>query len=186
MHTPPHPYRQQPTNIPPQRNRRQRIPPLRDITQEIFINVSNGQYIQTNDITPTISYSPVPHTPISNHQEYTPPYQLRKSKSNDALEKTYQEKPALLICSTSNHKWDDACNLCTICYDILCISPTCILSHITQLPCGHRFHENCIHGQWFPIKNTCPLCREEAFQHLPPGKLLGILMDSLTNNRETD
>merc|ERR1712121_530359 len=99
LHTPPHSSRHQPTNMQPQRNRRQRLPPLRDITQEIYINVSNGQYIQTNDITPTYNHSPPPHTLISNHQEYTPlqpPYQLRKSKSNDALEKAYQEKSALL------------------------------------------------------------------------------------------
>ena len=175
-------------NIQPQRpNRRQRLPPLRIIAQRPTINVTNRQNEQTNDTTPTYTHPLPPYHLVYNHHKHTPLepfYQLRKSKSNDALEKAYQEKPALSICSTNNHKWDDARNLCAICYDILCVSPTCNLQHIRQLPCGHRFHEHCIYGpeQWMPMKNTCPLCRQEAFQLIPPGKLIAILIDSLTNN----
>ena len=186
--TPPHSPNQQHANSRPQRpNRRQRLPPLRIIAPRPTLNITNRQNEQTNETTPTYTHPLPPDHLFYDHNNHIPPeplHQLRKSKSNDSLEKAYQEKPALLICPPSRHKWDDARNLCTICYDILCISPTCNEQHIRQLPCGHRFHEHCIYGpeQWMPMKNTCPLCRQEAFQLIPPGKLIAILTDSLTNN----
>lgn len=40
---------------------------------------------------------------------------------------------------------------CTICLDEL-------ESTGSKLPCGHKFHKNCI-GQWLQRASTCPLCR---------------------------
>ena len=192
--TPPHSPNQpsQHVNSRPHRpNRRQRPPPLRIIAPRPRLNVTNRQNEQTNETIPTYAHPLPPDHLLNNHNNHLPPeplHQLRKSKSNDSLEKAYQEKPALLIRPPSRHKWDDARNLCTICYDILCISPTCNKQHIRQLPCGHRFHEHCIYGpgQWMPKRNTCPLCRQTAFHLILPGKLLTIVTDSLMNNRNRE
>ena len=32
------------------------------------------------------------------------------------------------------------------------------LDKICELPCGHRFHQDCVNN-WFKQKTTCPLCR---------------------------
>ncbi|RLN22610.1 hypothetical protein C2845_PM07G33740 [Panicum miliaceum] len=39
----------------------------------------------------------------------------------------------------------------------------------TCLPgCGHGFHSRCI-GMWFQKASTCPVCRRDKLQYLPPG-----------------
>ena len=179
-------------NIQPQRpNRRQRLPPLRIIAQRPTLDVTNRQNEQTNDTTPTYTHPLPPYHLFYDHHKHIPPepfHQLRKSKSNDSLEKVYQEKPALLTRPSSRHDWGDAVNLCTICYDILCISPTCNKPHICELPCGHRFHEDCIYGpkQWILRKSICPLCRQTAFHLIIPGKLLTVVTDSFLNHRNRE
>jgi hypothetical protein len=44
-------------------------------------------------------------------------------------------------------------NTCTVCLDD--IDP---ISPVSALPCGHRFHHQCI-DKWITQSNTCPVCR---------------------------
>ena len=44
-------------------------------------------------------------------------------------------------------------NSCTI-----CLSNFQPKELITELPCNHLFHKNCL-SQWFNHNNTCPLCK---------------------------
>ena len=112
--TPPHSPNQpsQHVNSRPQRpNRRQRPPPLRIIAPRPRLNVTNRQNEQTNETIPTYAHPLPPDHLLNNHNNHLPHkplHPLRKSKSNDSLEKAYQEKPALLTRPSSRHNWDDA------------------------------------------------------------------------------
>jgi E3 ubiquitin-protein ligase RNF115/126 len=43
---------------------------------------------------------------------------------------------------------------CSVCMDTVSIG-----SEVTNLPCGHWFHEHCV-SMWLREHNTCPICRK--------------------------
>merc|ERR1712196_264281 len=47
----------------------------------------------------------------------------------------------------------DASDPCPICYE-----PFVSTAVTTKLPCGHRYHNQCI-KKWLGKKNSCPTCR---------------------------
>ena len=50
----------------------------------------------------------------------------------------------------------NADDVCAICYDAFHAGET-----VAQLPCGHRYHANCV-GAWLKNATTCPGCRAEV------------------------
>jgi hypothetical protein len=58
--------------------------------------------------------------------------------------------------------------------DMICSLPSCPICsedfdesvEVTQLPCSHFFHKNCVF-QWFEMKHTCPICRSEQNDNIP-------------------
>jgi E3 ubiquitin-protein ligase RNF115/126 len=56
---------------------------------------------------------------------------------------------------------------CSVCMDSVSVG-----SEVTNLPCGHWFHEHCV-SMWLREHNTCPICRkgitpsEEEIQQQP-------------------
>jgi len=51
----------------------------------------------------------------------------------------------------------------------LCLEEMARDAEATCLPgCGHGFHSRCI-GRWFQKASTCPVCRRDKLQYLPPG-----------------
>ena len=62
----------------------------------------------------------------------------------------------------------------TISVDLCCSQPSCPLcmedykieEAVTQLPCSHIFHNECV-LPWMNMKNSCPICRECISNELP-------------------
>lgn len=58
--------------------------------------------------------------------------------------------------------------------DMICSLPACPICsedfdenvEVTQLPCSHFFHKSCLF-QWFEMKHTCPICRNEQNDNIP-------------------
>ena len=50
----------------------------------------------------------------------------------------------------------NADEVCAICFDAFHVGET-----VAQLPCGHRYHANCV-GAWLKNATTCPGCRAEV------------------------
>lgn len=58
--------------------------------------------------------------------------------------------------------------------DMICSLPHCPICSeeyvneclVTQLPCSHFFHDNCV-MPWLDMKKTCPICRYEMNDELP-------------------
>ncbi|KAJ0440920.1 putative transcription factor C2H2 family [Helianthus annuus] len=67
-------------------------------------------------------------------------------------------KTAVVSLSTVVVTQEDAVNdnaLCAVCKDGMVVGEMA-----TQLPCGHRYHGECI-LPWLAVRNTCPVCRHE-------------------------
>jgi hypothetical protein len=54
---------------------------------------------------------------------------------------------------------------CFICYEEFCVSVIQNASLITDLPCGHLMHADCLHN-WMQVKAVCPLCRADVVRML--------------------
>lgn len=93
----------------------------------------------------------------------------KKKRKIDQYENVEKENQATAAQCTKEN--DDQCSQCTICQDHLHAHNS---SKQIELPCRHKFHENCI-IPWLkskknPAQQACPNCRTNVRLEYPNGK----------------
>lgn len=48
----------------------------------------------------------------------------------------------------------------------ICVEDLCLGDHVIDLPCSHKFHQQCLEP-WLTTQHTCPVCRHELPQEAP-------------------
>lgn len=93
---------------------------------------------------------------------------IQRSAANMAVDESSNAKKAMTLTQLSKLK-NTALSV-----DLCCSQPSCPLcmenykvdESVTQLPCSHIFHDECV-LTWLAIKNSCPICRECISNDIP-------------------
>jgi E3 ubiquitin-protein ligase RNF13 len=105
---------------------------------------------------------------LDTMEDKPPEEELAVGEGEEEKKKCCQEEDSSAVCcdesagaNESSKVWGSDCDVCAVCIDEYEEG-----DRLRELPCGHRFHIDCIDEWLTKMQSSCPLCKYDVGHHV--------------------